>query len=129
MIPVAGASLIAQVYPVAMLLLLLETGRSFRDLSSLGRFGRALAITSIVVTFLAVTTALGSVAVCLQAAVNDQPIDLAAGIYVVVAGWALFVATACLIAYSGVTYFYEWLESADASKRAEVGKATGAPTI
>jgi hypothetical protein len=119
MISVESAALIAQVYPVAVLLLLLETGRIFKDLVMVGWFGRTYTLTSLAATFAAVMAGTASVVICLQAAVGNKPVEEWSSALVVATGWALFIATALMTGHIFGSNFLEWSGQATASKRAE----------
>lgn len=119
MISVEGAALIAQVYPVAILLLLLETGRILKSVHMSGRFGRFYTLSTLLVTFVAVLTSTGSVSLCLVAAVSNQPVEGFPAYYVPATGWALALATALITGQIFGKNFLDWYETASADKQAE----------
>jgi hypothetical protein len=119
MISVEGAALIAQVYPVAILLLLLETGRIIKSKPMTGRFGRTYTLSTLSVTAVAILSATGAVTTCLTNAVADVPVEGFAASYVPVTGWALAFAVSMVTGHILGGNFLDWMEMANADKRAE----------
>jgi hypothetical protein len=120
MISVEGAALIAQVYPVGILLLLLETGRIVSNISVSGGVNRAYTLVSLLTSFVAVIAASSASAISLGAALNNKALEGGGAWFVVASGWALYIGVAVLAGQVFGLNFREWIDKARAAKLDEM---------
>jgi uncharacterized membrane protein len=111
MISQGGAGLIAQVYPVGILLIALETARVAQKRPVLKVRSPAWLGLRILSTAWAVILGMYSVVLCISAVSQDRGLDPQESIVVAVGGFAIFFCALLLIADSLIAVYETWVDA------------------